>query len=202
MKSRAPRPLVSVLLVAFLAAGIWWIALWNKKGMIAASGGLPMRVLLQVPHFCQSDPLWGNDSLADTEATLAQEGCAVTSAAMVLASYGADTDPGHLNAVLQENGGYTEQGWIHWEKAAEAATGVRHAYEDLPSYRLIDLELLRGNPVIVRVRLQSGVTHFVVIAGKSGFQYLIHDPASQEGISLLSSLNSPVEALRFYRRDR
>ncbi len=43
---------------------------------------------------------------------------------------------------------------------------VRHVYEDPPSYQLIDSNLARGNPVIVRVRFSSGVTHFVVIAGK------------------------------------
>ena len=65
---------------------------------------------------------------------MGEEGCAVSSAAMVLAFYGQDIDPGRLNAFLSDNGGYTPQGWLYWEKAADYQPGLaRHAYEDLPS---------------------------------------------------------------------
>jgi hypothetical protein len=75
-------------------------------------------------------------------------------------------------------------------------------YEDLPSYFLIDSNLLRGNPVIVRVRLDNGVTHFVVIVGKRGFNYLIQDPGGggENGIYPLRHLVPKIEALRFYER--
>jgi hypothetical protein len=73
-------------------------------------------------------------------------------------------------------------------------------YEDLPSYQLIDSNISRGNPVIVRVRLRGGVTHFVVIAGKDGFDYLIRDPGggAAKGLYPLRELGSDIEALRFY----
>jgi hypothetical protein len=73
-------------------------------------------------------------------------------------------------------------------------------YEDLPSYRLIDSNLARGNPVIVRVRLRGGVTHFVVVAGKDGFDYLVRDPGAgaAKGFYPLRELRSDLEALRFY----
>ena len=77
---------------------------------------------------------------------------------------------------------------------------VRHAYEDLPSYELIDGNLARGNPVIVRLRMKSGVTHFVVVAGKDGFDYLTRDPGvgADRGMYPLRELGSQIEALRFY----
>ena len=58
----------------------------------------------------------------------------------------------------------------------------------------------RGNPVIVRVRLASVLTHFVVIAGKDGFDYLVRDPGagSAKGLYPLCELGSNIEALRFY----
>jgi hypothetical protein len=99
--------------------------------------------------------------------------------------------------------GYTDEGWIYWERAAWFAPDrVRHVYEDLPSYHLIDSNLAHGNPVIVRVRLQSGITHFVVIAGKDGFDYLVRDPgaAAAKGLYPLRDLHSDIEALRFYER--
>jgi hypothetical protein len=50
------------------------------------------------------------------------------------------------------------------------------------------------------VRLPGGVTHFVVIAGKEGFDYLIADPGagSAKGLYPLRELGSDIEALRFY----
>lgn len=178
---------------------------WARKGKIGPAGGRYFfsRVELAVPSFRQGDERWRGEMLGPTENTLGAEGCAVASAAMVLASYGIDTDPQRLNAFLKTNGGYTPQGWIYWEKAAELAGGrVRHAYEDLPSYELIDRNLARGNPVIVRLRMPSGITHFVVIAGKDGFDYLTRDPGAgaAKGLYPLREIGSQIEALRFYER--
>ena len=156
-----------------------------------------------MPLFRQADERWGRDLLGATENTVGAEGCALSSAAMVLASYGIDTDPKRLNAFLKTNEGYTPQGWIYWEKAAEIAPEkVRHAYEDLPTYHLIDSNLCAGNPVIVRLRYPHGVTHFVVIAGKDGFDYLTRDPGAgaAKGFYPLREFGSKIEALRFYTK--
>jgi len=182
-----------------------WAKGWSRKEKIEASGGRYFfwRVELAVPLFRQADDRWAHDLLGDTVNTLGAEGCAVTSAAMVLASYGVDTDPHRLNAYLQKNQGYTPEGWIYWEKAAElGGDRVRHVYEDLPSYELIDGNLARGNPVIVRLRMKSGVTHFVVVAGKDGFDYLTRDPGigADRGMYPLRELGSQIEALRFYEK--
>jgi predicted double-glycine peptidase len=127
----------------------------------------------------------------------------LTSAAMVLAAYGVDTDPDRLNQYLTTNGGYTENGWVYWEKAAAVAPGgqVEKAYEDLPSYTLIDQNIMAGNPVIVRLTLSNGTTHFVVLVGKEGWNYLVQDPARAPnfGIYPLKNLTHRIEALRFFR---
>jgi hypothetical protein len=172
---------------------------------IPSAGGLYFvsKLVLPVQRFAQDDPKWAGDELGPTPSTMGQEGCAVSSAAMVLAFYGQDIDPGRLNTFLTTSGGYTPQGWLYWEKAADYHPGrARHAYEDLPSYFLIDSNLLRGNPVIVRIHLPNGVTHFVVVVGKAGFDYLIQDPASGgiNGVYPLRKLASEIEALRFYEK--
>jgi len=190
--------LVAVLLY-FAVSGFW-----NWKHVISTSGGryFVHRVEIPVPAFAQDDPRWSLELLGPTIQTVGQVGCALTSAAMVLASYGIDTDPQRLNDFLTLNNGYTANGWLYWEKAAAIAPGrVEKAYEDLPSYALIDQELLAGNPVIVRLTLRNGTTHFVVIVGKQGWNYLTRDPARAPdwGVYPLRDLTSQIEALRFYR---
>jgi len=149
--------LVLVVLIAALAVHIDWT--WKRK--LSPRGGRYFfhRVELGVPSFRQSDEKWRDDTLGGIEenGTLGGEGCAVAAAAMVFKFYGVQTDPQQLNWFLTSVDGYTEHGWIYWDRAAWFAPDrVRYAYEDLASYQLIDSNLARGNPVIVRVRLPGG----------------------------------------------
>jgi hypothetical protein len=194
----------AVLLLALLVcAGLVWGL--TRKRMIASSGGLYFvrSVALDVPSFRQGDPRWHDDPLGNTADTLGQTGCAVTSAAMVLKAYGVDTDPQRLNAYLTAHQGYEGNGYIIWEKAAELGQGaIEKAYEDLPSYWRIDRQLMKGNPVIVRIHLPGGSMHFVVIAGKRGFDYLILDPGAgwNRGLYPLREITPRIDGLRYYRR--
>ena len=163
-------------------------------GSLSSSPGTPAK--LSSPE--RDDPLGG----VPENGTLGGEGCAVAAAAMVFKFYGIDVDPQQLNWFLAATGGFTDQGWLYWDRAAWFAPDrVRHVYEDLPSYQLIDSNIAHGNPVIVRVRLGNGITHFVVIAGKDGFDYLVRDPGagSTKGLYSLRELGSDIEALRFYQ---
>jgi len=191
-----------VLLLVVLASVLFWT--WPRNPL-PSRGGIywPGRLELKVPIFAQGDPRWAEDLLGASPGTLHAEGCAVSSAAMVLASYGIDTDPGRLNRFLTTHAGYEDQGILIWEKAAEFPPGrCEKAYEDNPSFARIDWNLLRGNPVIVRVRFPNRITHFVVIAGKQGFEYLICDPGAgaSRGLYPLSELRPEIEALRYYRK--
>jgi ABC-type bacteriocin/lantibiotic exporter with double-glycine peptidase domain len=110
---------------------------------------------------------------------------------MVLAFHGMNVDPQRLNHFLTQSNGYTERGWLHWEAAAEYEQGkVRHAYWNL----------LKGNPLIDRIRRPEGGTHFVLVVGKEGWDYIAQDPGAGGRIVRLSEFNSDVEALRFYER--
>lgn len=196
---------LAALLVSTSINGWFFWRYWSRLDRLEPRGGLPFwnRVEIDVPSFRQNDPRWGQDLLGPTDGTLGAEGCAVSSTAMVLASYGIDTDPQRLNAFLKEHEGFTPEGWLYWEKAAEIAPErVRHVYENPASYRLIDTNLLHGNPVIVKLRLQSGITHFVVIAGKTGKDYLTRDPGAgaAKGLYPLRELGSKIEGLRFYEK--
>ena len=197
---------VTVIVLVLVGAGAAVYVDWTWKRKLSPRGGRPFltRVELPVPSFQQGDNRWRDDSLGGVpeNGTLGGEGCAVAAAAMVFKFYGIDVDPQQLNWFLTATDGFTEQGWLYWDRAAWFAPDrVRHVYEDLPSYQLIDSNIAHGNPVIVRVRLGSGITHFVVIAGKDGFDYLVRDPGagSAKGLYPLRELGSDIEALRFYQ---
>jgi hypothetical protein len=200
------KPRLRLVLVLCLFGEFAFLG-WDffHKSTISSVGGLYFfdRVELSIPRFKQWDERWRLDPLGSTSSTLGKEGCAVTSAAMVLNFYGMPTDPKCLNTFLTLNQGYTDRGWIHWEKAAEFLPNqVQHAYEDLPSYFLIDWNLLNGNPVIVRLKTSEGTKHFVVIVGKEGYSYLIADPGNgfDKGVYPLHELTFEIEALRYYKR--
>jgi hypothetical protein len=194
----------SILLL--LVTIVLWAIPYLHRGPIHPSGGRYFfrRTVLPVELYRQGDERWRNNFLGPTFGTLGAEGCAVASAAMVMKYYGLDTDPGRLNAFLTLHPrGYTSEGWIWWEDAADLKPGVvEKAYEDEPSYYLVDSNLSAGHPVIARVRFSSGITHFVVIVGKDGFDYLVQDPGTgaSKGIYPLKEFGSDIEAIRFYRR--
>jgi hypothetical protein len=202
---RALRRLLPLGVALFLLAGLAVSSRdYFELRSVASSGGLffPTRYELPVAHFAQADDRWAARPLGRTSSTLGEEGCAVSCAAMVLRFYGAEVDPGRLDQFLIDREGFTAQGWLYWEKAAELRPDVRKHYEDLPSHFLIDENLIRANPVIVRVQLPGGLTHFVVITGKQGFDYLIQDPAQPQQTAAypLRQLVPRIDALRFYMR--
>jgi hypothetical protein len=194
---------IGILIIALLYFCVPRFFAW--KHVISSSGGRYFihRTVIPVPVFTQDDSRWTFELLGPTYQTIGQSGCAITSAAMVLAAYGVDTDPQRLNQYLTTHAGYTDNGWVYWEKAAEIAPAsqVEKAYEDLPSYALIDQNILKGNPVIIRLTLQNGTSHFVVVVGKQGWDYLIQDPARPPswGVYPLKDLTSRIDALRFFR---
>ena len=209
MSARRIFSLVVLAVVAVCAAAVFWLSGWMEKRPLPPSGGLfiPGEILVAGPHFLQSDSKWGGDKLGPTSDPLSSVGCAVASAAIVLAGYGIDTDPGRLNAFLAATkDGYTPEGWLYWEKAAEVDPALTSKllphYEDKPSFCLIDCNLLCGNPVIIRLRYPSGVTHFMVICGKRGWDYLVRDPGPGgiRGVYPLKDFGGPIEAIRFYRK--
>jgi hypothetical protein len=147
---------------------------------IPSSGGayFAHRVELPVPAFAQDAPKWTNVHLGPTTDTLGEEGCTLTSIVMVLNYYGIKTDPPRLNRYLTTHDGYDDEGYLAFDRIEPYSAGRIHLAEsEVPSYRVLDENLLAGHPVIVQVTLPDGAMHFVVIAGKVGRDYLARDPA-------------------------
>jgi hypothetical protein len=174
----------------------------EEMNSIASVGGryFAHRVEIAVPAFAQDDPRWGGIRLGVSTDTLGDEGCAVTSGAMVAAFYGVKTDPNLLDDFLTRTGGLDKEGYIDWNKVpAIEPSRFKLIYNGSASYQLIDASLLSGNPVIVVIPLPDGAYHFVVIVGKKGRDYLIRDPAAADRPYPLRQLTNKIGDICIFR---
>jgi hypothetical protein len=169
----------------------------------ASHGGqfFARRLELPVRDLEQEDPRWTGEFLGPTQETLGDEGCALTSVAMVLNYYGVRCDPLVLNRFLTAHGGFDPEGYLDFDRVtAFAPQRVRFLGDEEPSFAALDGDLLAGQPVILQLTLWSGDRHFVVVVGKQGWDYLVRDPAAEPRMSLvtLGSLAARVERQFLY----
>lgn len=139
----------------------------------------------------QNDPKWKNVKLGNqNQETIGTWGCLLTSLTMVANGFGNDETPETLNEKLKAAGGF--QGALVIPAALpNVCSGVRYkSYqpcENAPApVAEIDAALAAGMPVIVQVDWspKAGLqTHWVVLYGKEGDQYLMKDPYRYGGDS-------------------
>src|SRR5258708_38366503 len=125
------KPLLGIASL-FLAIHFDAVVHAEVNGAIPSSGGryFDGRVEIPVPAFAQDDPRWSDVRLGPSTDTLGDEGCAVTSAAMVAAFYGIKTDPRQLNAFLTRTGGLDQDGLIDWSRVPLIASAhLKLAYK-------------------------------------------------------------------------
>ncbi|MDZ4288182.1 MAG: hypothetical protein U0984_09495 [Prosthecobacter sp.] len=193
------------LLVLAVAGWFTWRNIQARKGFsIAASGGRAMALVLPElgRTYLQKDPLWRDEKLGSTSENLGSIDCAVCSVAMASTSLGFPVTPSELNGKLRDGQGFTPQGWLVWG-ALPGATDqhVEVIVADRPSHAAMDAALERGEFPVVKFILLSGITHWVVVVGKDGLDYLVRDPlkASEKPVKL-SSRTSAIYSVRFVRR--
>ncbi len=158
-----------------------------------------------VPSFGQQWQPWGPTNLGTSTSTIASQGCAMTAATMLLASYGLNATPGTLNQWLTNHSGYVDQDLLVWGAVAQfaQAQGVSVAYAGWQSDSLsaIDSSLAQGNPVIAQVTL-DGSMHFVLITGLGPDGTLwINDPWFGDHTTFQSRYGNPatgIQSIRLY----
>ncbi|KKR49312.1 MAG: hypothetical protein UT84_C0033G0006 [Candidatus Curtissbacteria bacterium GW2011_GWA1_40_16] len=195
-----------------VVAGEW--CLWGGMGKLelVLEGQFPT-----VPYFSQKDPLWGTQEYDHANSlslscgkTIAQCGCALTSAAMLLKYYGVDrspdslpTTPENLNNWLKNNKGYTF-GSVRWPSIASYSITANEkfgtqkirfvGFGQSNDFTTLNTELASNRPVILSVKNES---HFVVATGIQGITYSINDPISQS-ITTLQGYNNVFQGMRLY----
>ena len=136
-------------------------------------------------YLSQQDPKWKSDILGfgDPEDTIGYVGCAVTSVAMLLSGHGHSETPKTLNQKLKNAQGFVSAA-IRWGSVSQVypnmtvRSNISCTTTPAP-LELIDAAITAGQPAIVQVDSSpaSGIqTHWVVLYGKKGDDYLMLDP--------------------------
>ena len=139
----------------------------------------------QLVYLSQQDPQWKKDILGfgDPSDTIGYIGCALTSVAMLLSGHGYSETPKSLNQKLKNVNGFVSAG-IRWGAVSQIYSNVTLkafipcSTSDAPLAQ-IDAAIAAGQPAIVQVDNSpaDGIqTHWVVLYGKQGDDYLMLDP--------------------------
>jgi len=144
---------------------------------IPTTGGESLQVVIPAPRFLQTDRRWAGDRIGGSSEMIRRVGCTLCCLSMALCSRGFECDPGSLNRMLIERDGYTSRGWIIWAAVEQATGGAFDVVVlDSPDHTAIDSQLKVGNPVIAKLPEPDGTSHWVLIAGKTGREYVAIDP--------------------------
>jgi len=116
--------------------------------------------------------------LGNSPYTVSQYGCLITSIAMIGRYYGSGVTP---SSIASNASNFDNQGYLI--VSSPPGTGVSVGGSQGVNWDVVDQEIGNGHPVIVSIYLPSvgainrdGSSHFIVIKGKSGSKYLMHDP--------------------------
>lgn len=198
------RVFVGLLIFVFVATvAVYWMQRGSEPTAPTkrrAPYGRPIRI--EAPVFKQADPKWAADALDGSRSTLRHGGCAVCSAAMMLAHFGLDTDPGRLNRFLSENGGYASGDLLVWDKLVEYSQGrIREVYRGPARTEILERNLAAGNPIMAKVLIRGKTQHWVLIVGTDGPEYLANDPIGTETSPVnLSRYGERIYALRVFAK--
>ena len=143
--------------------------------------------VLNVERFSQGDSRWGGNTYGNSNFTIQQKGCALSSLAMALNYEGVPTDPAALNALMKNDNDFVGTS-VNWDAATRDASDDGLEFH---SHRTADIQYLSqilamGHPVIVGVNLNADGDpgHFVLVIGERNGQFLINDPGHADRTTL------------------
>lgn len=135
-------------------------------------------IQLAITKFYQNDPEWGSDKIGSTSYNLKSSGCLVSLVAVVLDQLGYQVTPGSLNRQFNQNGIYTEEGFIYWDYIKKIYPSVTSLlYNHTVSADFVLEVLKKGRLPIVKIKsVETGGVHWVLIKGIEKEAYVIFDP--------------------------
>jgi hypothetical protein len=91
---------------------------------------------------------------------------------------------------------------IKWDAVSTVTDGkITTDVLSKPSLMDIDTALKNNQPILAKVLVGIGASHWVLILGKEGTDYLIHDPLGDgHGLEPLSKYDSDIFGVRIIRQ--
>jgi len=145
----------------------------------------------RVPHFSQGDPRWAKRVLG-RKSSIARQGCAISSIAMILRFYGRNVTPETLDEFLDKENGYVGDS-VKWAVAGQCEDNEadrlkydRKGGDEKALHHYLSDRIDQNSPTMVRVDygVDSNLTynHFVVCVGKThDDDFIMNDPATGQG---------------------
>lgn len=131
-------------------------------------------------YYNQRDSAWGSETIGNSNETLANVGCLVSSIAMITSHYGKTLTPSQIAASSNPFFYNTANMLWQWSGPVQgiSATRTRVGY----NVAALDAELATGRPAIVRITASNSVgTHFLVVTEKKDGKYIMKDPYEADG---------------------
>lgn len=166
--------------------------IWGT-GVVSGSGGLSVPSFYQTGNFARI----GNSPYAGIN--INNYGCLITSIAMVATYYGHHTTPDDIAGM---SGIFSSGGSM----LVNTPPGIGINIQPSQNFNsdVVDDELANGHPVIASIYLPDvgrinadGSSHFIVIKGKSGSQYIMNDPIG-DGRGYSTSQLRSMKIIRSY----
>lgn len=155
-------------------------------------------------YYNQRDSLWGNNYLGQSNVTLADAGCLVTSMAMIITHYGKSATPKDIASNVDNFASYYPTYLRQGDLTINGTVVNRTRIQSDKSYAKssLDSELTKGKPVIIGVSPygSSQPEHFIVVKSKDGDDYLINDPFIENGMNIKFSSHYSLSSLRVVDR--
>lgn len=133
-------------------------------------------------YYAQDDKEWGRKRIGLSNTLMKDYGCAVAAVSMVFTHHKEKIKPGKLAGKP-----IFARDLIVWPKSwgkveLDSTTGHGNI-----NWKTIDKAIKKDKPVIVFIRSRTGAGHYVVIHGKDGSKYVVHDPLFGANIFLNTS---------------
>ena len=198
MKKRFMLSVVAILVAIVGVVSLMGRRTGDERLPAADASPLTKTPLGTIPYYLQNDPRWGADTIGGSEESLAAVGCTVTCVALGLTALGHAMTPAEACAGLKRHGGFTANGYVIWEKVGKLTGGKARVSAVQLSHEAIQAELAAKRPVIAKIMLAETVSHWLLLVGQEGGDYLAMDPLNQEH-ELVTLPAGDIRAIRIFR---
>ncbi len=139
--------------------------------------------MFKTENLYQNDDKWGSKKLGNSNETIKNWGCLLTSVTMMLNGIGYNETPDTVNEKMKAKGGFQGAFFIPSVLPYAFPNIVYKDMEPCESFPApisrIDAAVAAGKPVILQVdwNKEAGIqTHFVLVKEKKGDDYVLYDP--------------------------